>query len=478
MARHDPLFISQDEIFIDFPLAGAIIPEARGMAIAPADPDSLTLWDYAHYLAASNWLTHYSPAPGTSNLEQVRGYLEAAYHLVEAEAWGAAAAIATQVIAGTHPLCLQLGKWGYIQDQLDLCQRLLHRVDDKTNALCFAGLGHSFYELGEAQQAITYHQQQLELALADEDDELAAIAWEGLGLAHHSMGQLLEAIACAQQQLDIAHRLNCPTLEIAALDRFGLYQKDQGNFPVAQQALHQAEQLAAKLDAIEQQEQLCGALSSLYLEAGNYRQAIVYAQRQLSLLEASNNRGRLHFGLITLGIIYFFQSQPILAQPLMEQALQLSTEQNNLRLMAVASYYLACIYSHQLKDYSGALHHFKAAFQFHQKLGHGRNQVMTAANLAHCYGCLGHMDRAYHHINQAMALAKTDGSADSQGVCLMVQASLCWRQRQFIQALGWALRAITVAPPWKSSSGRLIARRFMDTLKEALKPVRPFPGKG
>lgn len=40
-----------------------------------------------HYRAVVNWLTKYKTALDVSNLERVRGYLEAFYHLCEVNAW-------------------------------------------------------------------------------------------------------------------------------------------------------------------------------------------------------------------------------------------------------------------------------------------------------------------------------------------------------------------------------------------------------
>lgn len=39
------------------------------------------------YRAIINWLTKYEPNPNTSNLEKVKGLLEAFYHLCQVEDW-------------------------------------------------------------------------------------------------------------------------------------------------------------------------------------------------------------------------------------------------------------------------------------------------------------------------------------------------------------------------------------------------------
>lgn len=47
----------------------------------------------AQYQAVINWLTKYKPVQDASNLEKIRGYLEACYHLFQLQAWEDAIAV-------------------------------------------------------------------------------------------------------------------------------------------------------------------------------------------------------------------------------------------------------------------------------------------------------------------------------------------------------------------------------------------------
>lgn len=97
----------------------------------------------SHCRAVLNWLQNYQPASDASNLEKVRGYLEAFHHLLELEAWEAAkhVAFARPQEKPEIRLAWQLGSWGYYQEQQELHLKLLDKVDAATNATCLNSLG-------------------------------------------------------------------------------------------------------------------------------------------------------------------------------------------------------------------------------------------------------------------------------------------------------------------------------------------------
>lgn len=69
----------------------------------------------AQYQAVINWLTKYKPVQDASNLEKIRGYLEACYHLFQLQAWEDAIAVFSTRLNPTvnQELHAKLGTWGY-----------------------------------------------------------------------------------------------------------------------------------------------------------------------------------------------------------------------------------------------------------------------------------------------------------------------------------------------------------------------------
>jgi tetratricopeptide (TPR) repeat protein len=153
------------------------------------------LWETAERKAADLWLTAYEPASNASNLEQVRGYLEAFDHYCEVKDWQAAQAIAwTSLDTPTQEyLCWQLGTWGYYREQIPLYRKLVEisrKTGDRAGeGAALGGLGTAYYCLCDYQQAINYHQQHLTLTrdIGDRNGEGNALG--NLGIAYQSLGE-------------------------------------------------------------------------------------------------------------------------------------------------------------------------------------------------------------------------------------------------------------------------------------------------
>lgn len=159
----------------------------------------------AEYKAARNWLRRYRPVD-ESNLAQVKGYLEAFYHLSQVEDWENAQAIAfmRSLISEDRELHEQLFVWGYYQQQLKVYSTLLHQIDEAVDLVCLSGLGNLEDVWGNFNRAIEYHHQALILAKNLGSEEAKGAALGSLGNAYLSLKNFDWALNCYQQQLDLA----------------------------------------------------------------------------------------------------------------------------------------------------------------------------------------------------------------------------------------------------------------------------------
>ena len=82
-------------------------------------------WKRTHYRAISNWLTQYQPPSNASNLDKIKGYIEAFYHLCELEDWEKCWTIiySRLNLINQEELHNQLGIWGYAQEQIKLYEK-------------------------------------------------------------------------------------------------------------------------------------------------------------------------------------------------------------------------------------------------------------------------------------------------------------------------------------------------------------------
>ena len=148
------------------------------------------------YRAVVNWLTDYKPKSDATNLEKVRGYLEAFYHLCEVEDWHRGSEIIfTRLDTPTNDeLHSQLSLWGYYREQIELYNRILGKLSLYLDVGHLGNLGVVYDLLGNYAQAIEYHQQSLTIAKEIGDRRVEGIALGNLGNAYHSLGNYAQAI--------------------------------------------------------------------------------------------------------------------------------------------------------------------------------------------------------------------------------------------------------------------------------------------
>lgn len=137
-----------------------------------------------HYRSVITWLEKYDFSANSSNLEKIRGYLEAFYHLCQASDWQAAQEIIfIKLNTPTHEeLHRQLETWSYYQQRLEIYNNLVGKVSTKMEILLSNCLGDTNFTLGNYSQAYNFYQNTLNLLLNEQNNyKEEAIALKGLG---------------------------------------------------------------------------------------------------------------------------------------------------------------------------------------------------------------------------------------------------------------------------------------------------------
>ncbi|NJL02377.1 MAG: tetratricopeptide repeat protein [Spirulinaceae cyanobacterium SM2_1_0] len=315
----------------------------------------------AHLRWALYYLVVYRPEPGTTGLEQWRGYLEAFEHLGAIAAWEEAGLLLTLTPASSdQPLHQQLRVGGYLPEAIALYERLLGHVEPGVEALCLAGLSAIYAQLEERPQAIAYSQRYLALprrsartaeligvlqtlatnceAIADyataldawqqylvavrtqAQSELAALpALLALGRLHHQQEEPARALDYWQQAVTLAANQQNATAQAAALLGLGRSHYALADFGAAIAALQQSLELAAAV------EQFDFARAHLYLGGcywalGDSETAI--AQLQQCLEQAGSLADDLVLVLFFLGSAHYGRREYPAAVVYLEQYLQ------------------------------------------------------------------------------------------------------------------------------------------------------------
>ncbi|NEP84532.1 MAG: tetratricopeptide repeat protein, partial [Okeania sp. SIO3B3] len=221
--------LSNLESKVESDLAGRVsLPAADYvLELLELDADALRLIEPPskrhQYRAVINWVTNYKCPPEVNdNLEVVKGYLEAFYHLCEVEDWERAKQILSiKVPPVGEDLKNQLHMWGYYEECIQLYSKLLGNLYQDWDGLYFNGLGHAYLFLGEYDKAIEYCQQSLQIAreIANRSGEVTALG--NLGNAYWSLGEYEKAIEYHQQHLQIAGEIGDRSEEGRALGNLG-----------------------------------------------------------------------------------------------------------------------------------------------------------------------------------------------------------------------------------------------------------------
>jgi len=174
---------------VDFAAPGKLAVANLNIDSALAESTEISLWELSNYSAVEWWLMEYEPKPDASNLEKVRGYLEAFHHLCEVEDWARASKIIEIHLHTPNNTELHnpLITWGYYREVIDLYNRLLGNLDPASDAVCFFGLGTVYHYLENYDQSIYYYKESLSIMLK--------IGYSlGVGKVYGSMGNTYLAI--------------------------------------------------------------------------------------------------------------------------------------------------------------------------------------------------------------------------------------------------------------------------------------------
>ena len=113
---------------------GAVLAERRA---------ELQPYQLAEYKAARNWLKRYRWQQTADNLEQVKGYLEAFFHLCNVADWESAYRVVMLPVAkaGDEELHRQLFSWGYYHEQRSIYEALRGTLSPEIDLICLEWIG-------------------------------------------------------------------------------------------------------------------------------------------------------------------------------------------------------------------------------------------------------------------------------------------------------------------------------------------------
>jgi tetratricopeptide (TPR) repeat protein len=363
--------------------------------------------EQTHYFSVVNWLTKYQPNPSSTNIDKVRGYLEAFYHLCELQSWeNANQLLSLQVNTSTNQKLLeQLGVWGYYSEQISLCEKLLGKLNQVSDFRLRSCLGNAAYIHGDYNLAIQYFQQSLQDAIQIHEQDAKGSAFNNLGTVYNVLGNYSEAIEYYQQALAISIESQNSSSRGKALSSLGIIYSNLGNYSQAINYYQQALSITREVGDLLEEGYTLGNLGLVHNFLGNYEQAIMYCQQSLAISQQIGDRYGEENVLGNLGIAYASLADYTRAVECHQYQLMIAREIGDRRGEGIALSRLGSSLIN-LHDYSNALSHLESSLQVLNEIGDRASQANALKVLAELYLELGQINAAHASLNQALEIAE------------------------------------------------------------------------
>ncbi|MTJ09820.1 MULTISPECIES: tetratricopeptide repeat protein [unclassified Anabaena] len=455
---------------LDFTTAGELTISTLEISLTSSQLSTLSAWEFTHWVAIDNWLTDYFPDDNATNLDKVRGYLEAFHHLCELAEWEKAFKILfidTSYFGGNKVLHEQLFIWGYYQEQVNFYKRLLNKFGLKCDCFLFHGLGKAYDYLGKVEEAIYYYQQQLVIADQVNDDLSKAQAHGGLGRIYEwQLEQYQESIFHYQQQLEISQKINDNKQEASAI--FGIATAYLGclEYHKAIKFATQALSIVQILNDVEMETNILGFIGVVYAQLGLPDKGLNFIEQQLKLSLEQGNKYQECMALSRLGLYYTNLEEYDISLEYYHKALKIIDFCGEPRQKSRLLLNLGFIYS-QIKQYSLAIEYLKLALQISILMTGKYQEVYVRINLAYCYICLKQPE-GFEHLQIALNIATNLKSSELLGIVFAGLANYYWHQGNYIYGLMLIIKSLWIHPPWKSTNAQTTFKIAMQIIGNSL----------
>ena len=288
---------------------------------------------------------------------------------------------------------------------LALCSDL---KDQEGQANALAGIGNSYYFLGELNKALDAWNRELLLLqeLGNSDEQRSVLG--DIGGAYRRMGQPAKALEYLSQGLEKHRAAGDKVSEGFTLTEMGSAYYALGDVQKALELYQQALPLNHESGNLSAEAANIGNIGSVYFAIGEPQKALEYYHRGLKLEEAAQDLGGQGAAETTLASVYSQIGEWELALEAQKKALELFKESGDQGLEAVALNSIGATYR--------ALGEPEKALEYHQRalpILHGANlpyEATALQNIGLAYRDLGQFPKAIECYEQALALLEKRGN--------------------------------------------------------------------
>ncbi|WP_228037228.1 tetratricopeptide repeat protein [Cuspidothrix issatschenkoi] len=256
-----------------------------------------------HYIAVINWLTDYQININASHRQKLEGYLQALYHLCDAQAWKRASDILSMSLTppGQQQFHQQLGIWGCYSELIQLYKHLLGNLEPVTELAYLCGLGNVYYSISKYSECFQCYQKGLEIAIELDDKSMQSQLLNNLGSVYLMQSNYDTAIDFYEQGLTIAHELKNRHLENILNTRLGLAYIYLGQYSKALECYQNELVNVREIGDPEQESIVLTNLGLVYICMEDYVKALDYNKQGLEVAQKIGYRTQEAWGTCNIG---------------------------------------------------------------------------------------------------------------------------------------------------------------------------------
>ncbi|MEM9007435.1 MAG: tetratricopeptide repeat protein [Cyanobacteria bacterium P01_F01_bin.86] len=325
------------------------------------------IWRASERRAADLWLNHYDPNLDASNIEKVRGHLEAINHYSEIGDWDQTGKIyLTKVsyFSSRKRLDWHLETWGYYQEKIQFCTKLLGKINLEIDLICFRGIGNAWSELCDYSKAIDAFHKSLDIAFQIGNKLGEGKALGNLGETYYKLGDYKTALDFQEKRLQIAHDIGDRSGEGGAMGTMGRIYHQLGDYSKALEYHQKDLEISREIEDYRGEASACDGLGKVFHNLTNYSQAIENYARMLLISRRIGDRLQEGRALCNLG----------------ESKIN-------------------------LKYFSEAIDNLNEALKIFHSISNKAGEAESFKNLAAVHQVLGEIEIARQYAQQALALA-------------------------------------------------------------------------
>lgn len=328
-----------------------------------------SIWKLSEERAATQWLNNYTPDKAASNIDEIRGYLEAFYHFSNIGNWQECKEILLTPIDSSikRELYWMLGIWGFYHEQIYICERILDKYDEEIDSICFNAIGLAYKELGDYTQAINNFRKRISLAQKNSDAKGEGNSLGNLGLVHWMKGDYEEAIKCHTQSLAISIKIFDRQGIGEDLGNLGLVYRDKEDYVKAICCTEKYLVIARRTKHRIGEQRALNNLGYIYLGLEKYEKALDYFCQSLDISREISNRLGEGISLSNIGEALIEVNKFPVAYVFLKQSLKVAEEIDDNLGKAYCFKHLAVLH-YKINDLTNARNYCDSALQIANEL--------------------------------------------------------------------------------------------------------------